>query len=354
MAELNVADIIALTKCPDPIKNLPTYSGGKGLHHWIQTVDDVLAIFRNVAQASPDLYRTWIITLRSKIIGKPAEKLAEKNIPNDWPRIRALLVEIYADNRDLATLTQQIPYLRQRSQTIEEFYNEASELSSDINQKLTLDDRYRDHVEAVMLFVAEMTKNAFIDGLNKPYNLTVRSVRPTSLEAAKAAAVEQLQSMQRSQFIPGEQPKQGGNTKAISNAKPGASKQSNFQKPQYQGNKSQNQNFQYRPRADNNFQPFFKQPFQGNSQNPNLNVQALPGTSQSFGYNQNQNVSTPMEVDHSMRSRFTQRSRNNQIANAEFAEGNPAEDSQESHDAGEDFFTEDANFLQAGEDEQTG
>lgn len=354
MAEVDVAEIISLTKCPDPIKNLPTYAGGKNLHHWIQTVDDVLNLFQAVAVASPNLYRTWVVAVRSKITGKAADQLAQKNIPNDWPRIREELIEIYADNRDLATLTQQIPYLKQKTRSIEEFYAEASELTSDINQKLTLDDRYQNHVAAVMLFVREMTKNAFIDGLNHPYNLTVRSARPTSLEAAKAAAVEQLQSMQRNQFSPGDQPKQNVASKLSFN-KQGPSRQTNSQKPQFQGNRTQNQNFQYRPRVDNGFQSAFKQPFQGNSQNPNMNVQALPTTSQNFGYNnQNQHLSTPMDVDQSMRSRFTQRSRGNQIANAEFAEENAAEDSHESQEVGEDFFAEDANFLQADAEEQTG
>lgn len=55
-----------------------------------------------------------------------------------------------------------------------------------------------------------------------------------------------------------------------------------------------------------------------------------------------------------MRSRYTQKSRGNQIANTEFNEEAVTEDSHESQNAAEDFFAEDANFLQAEDEDQTG
>lgn len=62
---------------------------------------------------------------------------------------------------------------------------------------MALDERYNGHVDAVMTFVSEITKNAFVDGLNEPFNLTVRGIGPTSLEEAKSAAEEQFQFVER-------------------------------------------------------------------------------------------------------------------------------------------------------------
>lgn len=73
--------------------------------------------------------------------------------------------------------------MRQKNNDVATFYRECSELVQNINQKIALDDRYENHVNAVMLFANDLIKNAFIDGLNDPVSGNVRSYRPESLEA---------------------------------------------------------------------------------------------------------------------------------------------------------------------------
>lgn len=95
--------------------------------------------------------------------------------------------------RDLASLSQNIPYMTQGTKSIDEFYEEVCTASADLSQKLHLDNYFKDHVTPVMKFIEILTTNAFIDGLNRPISGYVRSTSPSSLiEAYKVAQTHSL------------------------------------------------------------------------------------------------------------------------------------------------------------------
>lgn len=327
MAEIDLNAVINSSKIPDPIKFLPSFDGEtKTLHHWLTAAQDVLALYEDVRVAAPAVYRVWIGVIRSKIVAKANEALVSRNIPNDWDAIRLNLIEHFGDRRDLSTLCQKIPYMKQGQKSIDTFHKEVTELSANINQKILLDIRYDGHADAVMTFVREITKNAFIDGLNEPYNLTVRGSRPQTLEDAKSAADEQFQSVLRSRHYEGraQSSKVAGFAQNFSRAPSQPRIPNNFQRPA-----QQNQIFA--PRFNNS----------------NVNQNAgnyRPNAQRSFS-----NVS-PMEVDPSMRSRqsvqpmsISQRSRNNQIANVEHVE-----ESQEDLQVEDDFPVESSDDFANG------
>lgn len=161
MAAANINDVIIASKIPDPIKFLSNYDGDQQtLHHWITQVENVLAIYDEVRVTHAAIYNVWLGIIRSKVQGKANEALVSRNVPNTWAEIKAVLIDYFADKRDLSTLCQQIPYLRQNDKNVGTFYKEVQKLSSNINQKIALDDRYTGHVNAVMTFVSEITKNA--------------------------------------------------------------------------------------------------------------------------------------------------------------------------------------------------
>lgn len=192
---VNIQDVINGSKIPDPIKFLPNYDGDtKTLHHNLQAVGNVLDIYANVQAANPAMFNIWMGAIRTKIIGKANEALIARNVGLVWVDIRLTLIDYFGDKRDLSTLCQKIPYLRQNNKNVENFYKEVNELTSNINQKVVLDERYTGHKNAVMTFVYDITMNAFIDGLIDPYNLLVRGFRPRTFEEAKSAAEEQIQS----------------------------------------------------------------------------------------------------------------------------------------------------------------
>lgn len=244
MADLN--NIINASKIPDPIKFLQNFDGdAKVLHHWLTAAENVIALYENVRQAHANVYNVWLGVIRSKIIGKANEALVLRNVALNWADIRATLIDYFGDRRDLSTLCQKIPYLKQKNKSVEDFYREIAELSANINQKIVLDQRYAGHVNAVMIFVSEITKNAFIDGLNEPYNLTVRGFRPNSLEEAKSAAEEQFQAMER-------------NRKFNSSSRAGSSQQipQKNKFPNRSNNQQQNSNAVQQP-SHANFAPRF-------------------------------------------------------------------------------------------------
>lgn len=341
MAALN--DIIYGSKIPDPVKLLPSYDGdSQSLHHWLTQVESVLAVFDDVRIHHIGVYNIWLGVIRAKIHGAASEALVMRNVGIDWDDIRTVLIDFFADRRDLSTLCQQIPYLKQKNKKVEDFYKEVQQLSASINQKVALDARYVGHVNAVMTFVGEITKNAFVDGLNEPFNLTVRGVRPTSLEEAKSAAVEQFQSVERNRKY-----------NSVGPAKAGNSTQ-NFQKNKFQNRQAQQQQsssaqFQQQPSGSAQFQ---QPPVQRNNFNrQNFSRQV-----------QNQ---APMEVDPSTRSRqsaqpmsISQRTRNYQIANTEQLSDEQELHEQQENETGYEYFSEnedhETNFHLAANETPTG
>lgn len=160
-------------------------------------------MYDDVRVAHPEVYASWLSMIRNKVTGRANEALVVRNTNREWNNIRTTLIDVYGDRRDLSTLIQQIPYMRQKNNDVATFYRECSELVQNINQKIALDDRYENHVNAVMLFANDLIKNAFIDGLNDPVSGNVRSYRPESLEAIlKAETFRTANLRSSSQNVP--------------------------------------------------------------------------------------------------------------------------------------------------------
>lgn len=361
---VNLNDVINESKIPDPIKLIPDYDGDtKTLHHWLQTVENVLQLYLEVQAGNVVIYNVWIGVIRSKIRGKANEALVSRNVGIVWADIRTTLIDYFGDRRDLSTLCQKIPYLRQGSNTVEDFYKEVTELTSNINQKIVLDARYAGHENAVMIFVREITKNAFIDGLRDPYNLTVRGFRPQSLEEAKSAADEQIQSVLRNKMFKAStsqasQPRVNRqNFQNSNNVRQYSNQSQNIRPNSYQGSN-------IRSNSDQSLQN--KGQFQNRGQNFNT-TQSRSNFPQSYA-NHNQNFNArqnsrpePMDAE-TIRTRqsaqpmsTSQRTRHNQIANIDqdFEEIINQELSDENcNDT--DELNDESNFQMAMFNEQTG
>lgn len=183
-------NILEMTKTPEIIKLLPTFDGDrKFLHSWISQVDSILEIFNDDVRQTR-AYVIWLKTIRSKIIGDAHNALVVNSVDANltWPTMRRVLIEHFSDKRDLASLTQQIPYLRQDGKSVEEFYLEICSLTTDISQKLGLDPRFNQSAPAIMQFMQIITTNAFIDGLSEPLSSNTRaSGTENLLEAYRVA-----------------------------------------------------------------------------------------------------------------------------------------------------------------------
>lgn len=178
-----------LTRTPDPIKFLPNYDGNSNnLHSWIDQVESALGVFQMVENTP--LYTTWVKLIRSKIVGKAHEALVSSCIDQEanWPRIKAVLIEHFGDKRDISTLVQGIPYMRQKNLTVDEFYQEMCTAAADVSQKLGLHPVFGINARVIMEFMNSIIANAFVDGLNDPISGLVRSSRPETLVDAYRVA----------------------------------------------------------------------------------------------------------------------------------------------------------------------
>lgn len=262
--------LLNLTKTPDPIKNIPPFDGtGKNLYSWIDQVTTALGIF-DMVRANP-LYLTWVKTIRSKILGKAHEALVTSCVDQNanWQKIRETLIEHFGDKRDIATLVQGIPYMRQKNLTVDEFYADVSTACADVSQKLSLHPKFGPNAEVIMDFMNSIIANAFIDGLNEPISGLVRSSRPDSLVDAYRVAKEHDLARNR---------------KSLKND---LFRESSGTRPKYPNT------FQNKPqRYANNFQkPFNASNNQNNFQNnfqKTPNFQNTPNTSQRTFNGQNQ------------------------------------------------------------------
>lgn len=355
MEEANIQEAVTMSKIPEPIKFLPSYDGNeKALHHWLATVEGCLAVYEPFANNV--FYGMWFTTIRAKIVGKANEALITHNIPNNWALIRARLIEVFGDRRDLSTLCQGISLLRQGKKTLDIFYEEVNSLDTDISIKINQDPNYENHQNAVMHFVRMLTKNSFIDGLNEPYSSYTRNYRPDTLQDAyKAALAQQLAEARKKDRFPSSQDK--------------SSSQNRFQRGENPNNQTRQQNSAHR----SNFVPREN----ANRENATRDFQNAPrgqqNASRSVSYQQNprqfqrQTVGvnpTPMEVDVSMRSRQSatpmsisgRLARNNQIANVEEEEEEELDDNANENDF-EDSSTnenDELNFHLAGDTLLTG
>ena len=99
------------SQIPDTIKQLPSYNGdAKLLATWIESVDRVLALYKNVQNT--ESYKIWLSQIRNKITDKANEALLKNHTPLVWENIKETLISYFGDKRDLSTLTGKIPYLR--------------------------------------------------------------------------------------------------------------------------------------------------------------------------------------------------------------------------------------------------
>lgn len=293
------------------------------------------------------IFAVWLGAIRAKIVGRANEALISHNVPNDWQQIRARLVQVFGERRDISTLCQGISNLRQEKKSLDDFYNEVTSLNTDISQKVQQDQNYQGHHVAVMHFVEMLTRNAFIDGLNEPYSLYTRNYRPQSLEEAYRAAQEQMLAVSR------KKERFPSNISRENSQKPRGNQ--NFSR----GNQAQaSQSF---PRNSGRNPENASRNFNRNSQLPenasrNFNANFQPSSSRAL-----QN-STPMEVDTSVRSRqsfsqpmsVSQRTRNNQIASAEQEDFVDEDETSNENVANSDEECDDSNFHLAGQPEAIG
>lgn len=187
-----------ITRIPDIIKLIPGYDGDvKGLPAWITSVQQKLDCALAQVPLGENTLEFWSSIIRDKITGKASEVLITNQTECKWDSIKSQLTDRFVDKRDLATIINRLPYLKQGSLTVEQFYFECSEILSDLSAKVNLDPNLQPCAKVIVGSYETMVINAFIDGLHDPFSSLVRTSKPISLLSAYQQAMEQSNAADR-------------------------------------------------------------------------------------------------------------------------------------------------------------
>lgn len=220
-------DPILQFKTPDPIKNLPNFSGNKKeTQAWIQDVESTLDLFRRYV--GRPMYPQFIRAIKAKIIGEAKEILIASGNPNTWEEIKDALLNSYGDRRDLTSHLQSLFYIKQGKKTLTEFYNKIKAIDTSIKATASTMDDYRGSTKAINNFISLITLTRFIDGLNENVSMHVRSCRPETLEDAYNITMQFTNAAYRTKLNENQFTRVQARTPAQPNARnniPGTSKQ---------------------------------------------------------------------------------------------------------------------------------
>lgn len=188
------------TKIPDIIKMIPVYTGVENeLPAWIDSVERKLECAKKMIPQDrlPLVVPIWETIIRDKVTGIANETLLRSNTDCCWEAIKTKLKDRFGDKRDLSTILSKIPYLRQGSLSINDFYHHCDSLLSDIRAKVMLDENLKICATSIMDTYETMIINAFVDGLYDPISALTRTSRPTSLHSAYQHALDQDNAAKR-------------------------------------------------------------------------------------------------------------------------------------------------------------
>lgn len=169
---------------PDPIKNIPPYSGNKKeTLAWIEDTQQTLDLYEDY-QNDPT-YKQILRVVRSKIIGEAREVLIASGNPKEWEDIKDVLMNSFGDKRDITSHIQSLFYVKQGKAPLTEFYHKVKAIDTAIKSSAAHMDDYRESIEAVNKLISLISLTRYIDGLNgEQLSMYVRSYRPKSLEEA--------------------------------------------------------------------------------------------------------------------------------------------------------------------------
>lgn len=295
-------------KIPDEIKGIIEYKGDKSsLFQWT-------TYFRSVMEATgleedDPQYIRWLNYIRQKITGPANEALVQRNLPISLNNIINTLVEFFGDPRDMETLTQEIPYLKQGNRRVLDYYQQVLELNTEINNKVRFSEKYEGGESQVIAYIENQLITAFMDGLNENISVRVWQAKPQSLLDAFNLAMKAELTISRINEKNMKMKTFAGEQSKVSNYKNAPRSSQNMQANNKQGNFQRQQNVQQNSQANFYRQQNFQQgEFQQRQQN-----QAMPprqqnanGNFQRQQYQQNVQRGNFNQQDASMRSRKTE------------------------------------------------
>lgn len=169
---------------PDPIKNIPHFSGNRReTLAWVEDTQQTLDLFEDYKDEPS--YKQIMRVVRSKIIGEAREVLIASGNPKEWDEIKEVILNSFGDKRDITSHIQSLFYVKQGKLSLTEYFQKMKSIDTAIKSSAAQMDDYKESMEAVNKLISLMSLTRYVDGLNgEQLSMYVRSYRPTSLEEA--------------------------------------------------------------------------------------------------------------------------------------------------------------------------
>ena len=323
-------DVLKRLQTPSVIKELPCFDGTTSkLHGFVKAIDVLMPELE--AMRGTTTFSIWQQCIRAKVIGEADNTLAYYGTGIEWAEIKATLITHYSDKRDQGSLTRDMFLLKQTG-SIEEFYGKITHTLSLLANVINLTESNPNFRKRLTEDHNDLGLRVFLAGLKEPLGPIIRAQKPQTLKEALRYCQDETNIMytQASRSAPPPIPSKTpllykpnpqirnhfqNNFRQPFNTNPNVLYpfQNNF-KPTLNPNWTQNpvqNNFRqtFNPNwtqnpVQNNFrQTFNPNPFKNNFRQPfNLNQPRFPP--QNFAPRKEPfEKPTPMEVDHSIRSR---------------------------------------------------
>lgn len=159
---------------------IPEYRPGDNLSIFINEVDNLLNYLET--RLTPDVQYIVNFTIRSKIKNEARDFLAYNNA-NDWPEIRALLLQKYGDHRSedlLSSLLSQC--IQNNKETYLEYHSKLLKAFNDLMQNILLNTVDPDYFRFKTLEYNKLALKTFKNGLIEPYRTFVSNFEINTLE----------------------------------------------------------------------------------------------------------------------------------------------------------------------------
>lgn len=171
---------------PDPIKQLPEYSGSKKeLNAWLQEVDELYNEFKVKGErGAPDTFNShYFRAIKSKLKGEARAVVCANGNPETITQLTHILRENFGDQRDFATNLHNLFHFRRGDRNSHKFYSDIKELNTKLKANLQL------HPMLPSQILELITVTKFLDGVNEPLASIIRNSKPKTLEDAFQAVV---------------------------------------------------------------------------------------------------------------------------------------------------------------------
>ena len=181
-------NFVSLGKIPDIVKEIPQFDGNPtNLVQWISDVDGVIDLFTQF-ENTPQ-HKLIVRTIRRKVVGEANEVLVNSSTILSWENIRETLTLHYSDRRDLMTLTVQLVMLTRENDSIETFYAKIREIHSLITNSIQLDHSYNGFEAGILKLYSNICLETFIRGVG-PMSPFLKNYKPKSLSQAYQYALD--------------------------------------------------------------------------------------------------------------------------------------------------------------------